>query len=132
MQAVTVITPLAGEAAAKAAVSRASVLAEAVHLARDLVNTPPSDLRPPTWPPAAQEAAGVAGLEVEILDEKQLKKGGYGGIVGVGPGLGEPAAAGEDHLHATPRPRSTSPWSARASPSTPAASRSSRPTPWTR
>ena len=68
-----------------------------------------------------------AGLEVEVLDEKALKKGGYGGILAVGHGFGGAAPAGRDL--ATPRrarPR-RSRWSARASRSTPAATRSSRP-----
>jgi leucyl aminopeptidase len=90
VQAVTVLTPLAGDGAAKAASTRASVVAEAVHLARDLVNTAPSDLRPADLAAAAQQAASVSGLEIEILDEKQLKKGGYGGIVGVGQGSSAP------------------------------------------
>ncbi|MGQ0464270.1 MAG: leucyl aminopeptidase [Sporichthyaceae bacterium] len=89
VQAVTVLTPLAADPAAKAAANRASVLAEAVHLTRDLVNTAPSDLRPADLA-AAAEASAVTGVGVEILDEKALKKGGYGGILGVGQGSASP------------------------------------------
>ncbi len=87
--AVTVCSALS-DAATKAAVNRASVLAEAVHWTRDLVNTPPSDLRPSDLAAAAADAAAVAGVTIEVMDEKALKKGGYGGIVGVGQGSSSP------------------------------------------
>ena len=44
--------------------------------------------------------AEAAGLEVQVLDERALKRGGYGGILGVGPGLDAPAAARPDRLPA--------------------------------
>ncbi|WP_084965632.1 leucyl aminopeptidase [Thermoactinospora rubra] len=69
---------------------RASVLAEAVALVRDLVNTPPSDLWPARFAEIAEEIGGKAGLQVEVLDEKQLKDGGYGGLIGVGQGSANP------------------------------------------
>jgi len=84
--AITVCSTLADDAAAKAAVNRAEVVAEAVCRARDWVNTPPSDQRPADLAAAAGEAAAVRGLEIEVLDEKALRKGGYGGILGVGQG----------------------------------------------
>ena len=67
-----------------------------------------------------------AGLDVEVLDEKALRKGGYGGILAVGMGSEAPPRL-VAHLHArrARRPQRWR-WSARASPSTPAASRSSR------
>ncbi|MBF8192672.1 leucyl aminopeptidase [Nonomuraea sp. K274] len=65
---------------------RAGVLAESVALVRDLVNTPPSDLWPAKFAEIAEQTGGKAGLSVEVLDEKQLKDGGYGGLVGVGQG----------------------------------------------
>ena len=69
---------------------RAQAVARAVHLARDLVNTPPSDLHPVELAAAATRHAGGAGVHVEVLDEKALKKGGYGGILGVGQGSSNP------------------------------------------
>jgi len=65
---------------------RATVLAEAVCLVRDLVNTPPSDLWPAKFAEIAEQTGGKAGLAVEVLDDEQLRAGGYGGIVGVGQG----------------------------------------------
>ncbi|GAA4682252.1 leucyl aminopeptidase [Streptomyces chumphonensis] len=74
----------------KAAVERAAVLAEEVARARDLINTPPNDLHPASFATHAQNAAKEHGLKVEVLDEKALAKGGYGGILGVGQGSGRP------------------------------------------
>jgi leucyl aminopeptidase len=84
--ALTVSTPLATDRTAKAAVTRAEVLADAVCFARDLINTPPSDLFPAGLAAAADAYGKKAGLTAEIMDEKALKKGGYGGILAVGQG----------------------------------------------
>ncbi len=73
-------------AAAADAVQRAEVLAEAVTLVRDLVNTPPSDLNPKALAEIAESVATEAGLTVAVLDEKALAEGGYGGLIGVGQG----------------------------------------------
>jgi leucyl aminopeptidase len=88
--AFTVVTPLARDRAAKRAAERAATVVTAVHLARDLVNKPPSDLPPAVFADEAVAAAKAAGLAVEVLDEKALKKGGYGGILGVGQGSSRP------------------------------------------
>lgn len=69
---------------------RAAVLAESVALVRDLVNTAPSDLWPARFAEIAEQTGTKAGLTVEVLDEKQLKDAGYGGIVGVGQGSVNP------------------------------------------
>ncbi|MFG1689294.1 leucyl aminopeptidase [Nonomuraea sp. NPDC049269] len=69
---------------------RATVLAESVTLVRDLVNTPPSDLWPAKFAEIAEQRGGEAGLTVEVLDDKQLKDGGYGGLIGVGQGSANP------------------------------------------
>lgn len=70
----------------KEAVARAEVLAAEVHRARDLINMPSNDLNPLTFTAQVQAAAKEHGLKVEVLDEKALAKGGYGGILGVGQG----------------------------------------------
>ena len=74
----------------KAAVERATVLAAEVARARDLINTPPNDLNPQSFAEQAQAAAKEFGLKAQVLDEKQLVKGGYGGIIGVGQGSQSP------------------------------------------
>jgi leucyl aminopeptidase len=82
----------AGAAAADvgAAGHRAQTLADAVMLVRDLVNTSPADLYPETFAAEAERVAGASGLDIEVLDEKALADGGYGGICGVGQGSVRP------------------------------------------
>ncbi|WP_328560043.1 leucyl aminopeptidase [Streptomyces coelicoflavus] len=70
----------------KAAIERAAAVAEELNRARDLVNTPPNDLDPEAFAAVAQAAAKEHGIKVQVLDEKALTKGGYGGILGVGAG----------------------------------------------
>ena len=70
----------------KTAAERAIALATEVNRARDLINMPPNDLHPKEFATVVQAAAKEHGLKVEVLDEKALAKGGYGGILGVGSG----------------------------------------------
>ena len=69
---------------------RASVIAAAVSLARDLVNMP-SGIKTPAW--LADQAADVAarsGLRVRIRDQAELAREGFGGILAVGAGSVRP------------------------------------------
>ncbi len=75
---------------ARQALHVAVVTAEAVALARDLVNTAPNDLPPAVFADRAAAAARAAGLRVQVLDDKALARGGYGGILGVGSGSTRP------------------------------------------
>ncbi|WP_158894980.1 leucyl aminopeptidase [Amycolatopsis anabasis] len=70
----------------KATLKAATSIAEAVIIARDLINTPPNDLFPASFADRAKKLAEQNGLEFEVLDEKALKRKGYGGILGVGGG----------------------------------------------
>jgi leucyl aminopeptidase len=72
--------------AAKAPLARVRAVASAVTLVRDLVNTPPNDLYPAELAARGAAAGKKAGLSVEVLDEKALAAGGYGGILAVGSG----------------------------------------------
>ncbi|MGW7408966.1 leucyl aminopeptidase [Streptomyces sp. NPDC054833] len=74
------------DAAHKAALARATAVSEELNRARDLINMPPNDLNPAQFAAIAQTAAKEHGLKVQVLDEKALAKGGYGGILGVGGG----------------------------------------------
>jgi leucyl aminopeptidase len=80
----------AGDKSAKAAAKRAATVVSAVARTRDWVNAAPNELRPPGFATAVAKAATEAGLEVEVLDEKALRKGGYGGILAVGMGSEAP------------------------------------------
>jgi leucyl aminopeptidase len=89
----TAFTLLVGnpkDKALRAAVKRASSIADAVAFCRDLVNTAPNDLSPAELAERAAGAGRKAGLEAEILDEKALRRAGYGGILGVGTGSTRP------------------------------------------
>ncbi|MFI6311073.1 leucyl aminopeptidase [Nocardia fusca] len=72
------------------ALLRAELTAEAVATARDFVNTPPSHLYPAEFARRTALLAEGAGLEVEVLDEKVLEDGGFGGVLGVGKGSSRP------------------------------------------
>ena len=84
------ITALSTARGAKASADRAVAVASAVATARDLVNTPPSHLHPDEFARRAKALGAAAGIEVQVLDEKALAKGGYGGIIGVGKGSSNP------------------------------------------
>ncbi|MGW4465983.1 leucyl aminopeptidase [Micromonospora sp. NPDC004704] len=87
---VSVHVPDAADATARAEIARATVVAAAVARTRDWVNTAPNELRPPSFADSVVAAANAAGLTVEVLDEKALADGGYGGIVAVGQGSDAP------------------------------------------
>jgi leucyl aminopeptidase len=75
---------------ARQVVARARIVCEAVCTTRDLVNTPPSDLHPKEFAEIAVAQAAQVDVEIEVLEEKALKRGGYGGIIGVGQGSVNP------------------------------------------
>jgi leucyl aminopeptidase len=72
------------------AAGRARILAEAMTLVRDLVNTAPADMVPADLAAAAEHAARASGLGVQVLDENELAKQEYGGIMAVGMGSAHP------------------------------------------
>ncbi|WP_328325769.1 MULTISPECIES: leucyl aminopeptidase [unclassified Streptomyces] len=74
----------------KAAAERAVTVAEEINRARDLVNTPPNELNPASFAAVATAAGKEHGIKVQVLDEKALTKGGFGGILGVGVGSEAP------------------------------------------
>jgi leucyl aminopeptidase len=90
LEAVTVLTALAGDKVGKATATRAVELGRSMALVRDLVNTAPGDLPPAAFADAVLEAASSASVQVTVLDEKALRRGGYGGILGVGLGSSRP------------------------------------------
>ncbi len=76
----------------QAAVDRATVVAAAVALTRDLANTP-SLRKTPAWlAEAAADVAASAGLSVTIRTEQDLVREGFGGILAVGAGSARPPA----------------------------------------
>ena len=90
VESVSIHVPDAVDEPALTEVHRAAVVAAAVAQTRDWVNTAPNELRPPAFADAVAAAASAAGLTVEVLDEKALRRGGYGGILAVGQGSAAP------------------------------------------
>jgi leucyl aminopeptidase len=88
----TVVSAAGDGAEVTRAVERAAVLGAARDLARDLVNTPPNLLTPQGFVDRVQEAvaASPGAVTVDVLDERALAEGGFGGIVGVGQGSANP------------------------------------------
>jgi leucyl aminopeptidase len=72
------------------AIERATVVAEAIALVKDLVNTPPNDLPPAVLADRAVAAAEEAGATATVWDETALAEQGFGGILGVGAGSTRP------------------------------------------
>lgn len=72
------------------AVERAEVVAQAVHLARDLVNEPPNHLTPGLLAERATTLASGVGLEVRIHDAEAIRELGMGAFYAVGQGSDNP------------------------------------------
>ncbi len=92
---ITILTSFAKSSAAKSIPQRAVIVGEYTTLVRNLVNTPPSHLYPVSFVDAFKKAVAKAGgekshLTLSVLNEKQLKAQGFGGIIGVGQGSANP------------------------------------------
>jgi leucyl aminopeptidase len=74
----------------KSILRRSEIISRNTHLVRDLINTPPSHLTPITFCETFRPLAKKLSLKIEILNEVQLKRLGYGGIIGVGQGSANP------------------------------------------
>ncbi|MDR1443179.1 MAG: leucyl aminopeptidase [Bifidobacteriaceae bacterium] len=83
---------LSGPAAKEAGrwLARAAAVTAAVKLARRLTNEPPSRLYPQTFAEEAAQALKGSAVRIKVLDEQQLARDGYGGIVAVGQGSVHP------------------------------------------
>lgn len=90
VRTLTVLSAFARQSTVVDAVERAAVVARATALARDWVNTPPGDLRPPAFADQIVERAGGTPVKVSVWDEKRLEKEHCGGILGVGAGSDAP------------------------------------------
>ncbi len=61
-------------------------LYECVNFARDVLNEPPNDLKPPQLAVKYEKFGAACGLKVEVWDENRLKKERCGGVLAVGMG----------------------------------------------
>jgi leucyl aminopeptidase len=83
-------TLVSNVAVSAAALKRAGVLADSVHEIRNLVNQPALDLFPAAFAAHAVKTAKDLELKVQVWDEKQLAKQGFGGLAAVGAGSTRP------------------------------------------
>ena len=95
---VVVLTGIARRGEATAALERAEVLADAVALTRDWVNTPPMDCTPPLLAELVRTAhkevtkgRGAPKVTLEVFDREQLEEMGCGGILSVGNSSAAPS-----------------------------------------
>ncbi|WP_394274845.1 leucyl aminopeptidase [Luteococcus sp.] len=86
---ISLVTSLSG-APAQQALADARAIAGAVLVAREWVNTPANILYPESFSQDVRELVKGTKLDVQVLDEKQLAKEGFGGILAVGGGSQRP------------------------------------------
>jgi leucyl aminopeptidase len=84
------VTIISDDRVVRAAVERAAIVAEAQNFARTIASRPGNNINPPTLAKIAQQLARDVGLDVRVLDEKQMQKLGMGGILAVGQGSENP------------------------------------------
>jgi len=72
--------------AARKAHAGLAAVADGIFLARDLVNEPPNVLYPAEFARRARTQLTKLGVKVEILGEAEMKKRGFGALLGVGQG----------------------------------------------
>ncbi|MCF6158186.1 MAG: leucyl aminopeptidase [wastewater metagenome] len=76
---------------AQGGIKNGKIIAEAVCLARDLVNTPSRDKTPTILANTAKKLAADLKIHCRVLSISELKKLGMGGILGVAQGSNQPA-----------------------------------------
>ncbi len=77
-------------AANRTALARAAAISDAVTTVRDWVNLAPVDLYPESFAELATTYARAGGCTVQVLDERALRRGNYGGVLAVGAGSARP------------------------------------------
>jgi leucyl aminopeptidase len=87
LQSLTIMTR--DEAAARRCFAPLEKVVEGVFFTRDLVSEPANVIYPETLADAAR-SLGKLGVDVEVLDERQMKKLGMGALLGVGQGSVRP------------------------------------------
>ena len=84
---ISTVTIVSNARGAKPELDKARILADAVYTARDWVDAPANLLYPKTFAASVQSwCKNLSDVTVEVLDEKALLRGGFGGILAVGGG----------------------------------------------
>lgn len=73
----------------KAGIAEGIIIGEETNHCRELANTPGGDMTPERLAEAAVKAAKTRGFRSKVLDEKEMKRLGMGGILGVAKGSTE-------------------------------------------
>jgi leucyl aminopeptidase len=81
---------LSSEADVRASVERARLICEGQNFARTIASRPGNVVNPPALAKVAQELAKEVGLNVRVMDEKEMSRLGMGGILAVGQGSANP------------------------------------------
>ncbi len=89
--AATTSLSLAGASDVADAVARGNAIADAVALARDLVNEPAGGKPPETLAAIASDIAATHGMDIKVYDESEIEAEGFGGLRGVSLGATNPA-----------------------------------------
>lgn len=87
---VSIVTRDEDLTASRARLNRYKTVSEEVNRARDMVNEPGAAIYPETLARLARKAASEAKLGCTILNDKQLEKQGYTGLLAVGKGSVHP------------------------------------------
>jgi leucyl aminopeptidase len=91
LERLLLIVPAGSAEPMRAPLAEGAAAADAVCFARDLVNTPPSDLDPETFAARVVERMeGRPGVEVEVWDEQRIETERLGGLLTVARGSSRP------------------------------------------
>jgi leucyl aminopeptidase len=88
VEAITVVQQSDGKAADITAAAK--IVAQAVVTVRDWVNTPANLLYPESFAEQVRNLVLGSNITIDVLDEKGLSEGGYGGLMAVGGGSARP------------------------------------------
>jgi len=72
------------------AIGKGKLVAEAINLARDMVNEPANCMTPGQMAEAAKEIAGKYNLEFKVFDREDMETMGMGALLGVAKGSNQP------------------------------------------
>jgi len=101
LKTLSLVADAASKGAIEKACAKAALGAEAVFLARDLVNRGPSDKTPKSLADLAESLKGH-GVTVEVIDRKKAEALGMGSFLGVARGSAQPPAM----VHMVYKPKS--------------------------
>ncbi len=91
LDAMILVSTEGGVDDSKRGVERGRIIAEATNFGREVINEPSNVMTPTELARRAEEVAKTYGLELDVLEEAQMKDMGMGSLLGVAQGSAEPA-----------------------------------------